>query len=63
MYWAVATAAALIGVVVFTIFERAAQSQTASQGLSARSSGPAGAAKSKTAFIREPLRGGYGGVF
>jgi Tol biopolymer transport system component len=62
MYWGVATAAALIGVFVVTIFEGAAQSQTASQGLFARSSVPAGAATLKIAFIREPLNAGYGGV-
>jgi dipeptidyl aminopeptidase/acylaminoacyl peptidase len=61
VYWAVATAATLIGVVVLTIFERAAQSRTAPQGLSARSSGPAGAEASKIAFIREPLNRGYDG--
>jgi Tol biopolymer transport system component len=62
MHWAVATSVALVGVVAFTIFEHTAQSQTASQGLSARSSVLAGAAKSKIAFIREPFRGGYAGV-
>jgi Tol biopolymer transport system component len=60
--WAVATAIAIVGAVVFTGLVRSAQSQPASQGLSARSSGPAGAAASKIAFIREPFRGGYGGV-
>ena len=60
--WSVATTIAIVGAVVFTGLVRSAQSQPASQGLSARSSGPAGAANSKIAFIREPFRGGYGGV-
>jgi Tol biopolymer transport system component len=52
IYWAAAAAVALVGVVAFTVFERSAQSQTASPALSARSSLPAGAASSKLAFIR-----------
>jgi TolB protein len=62
IYWAVATSVALVGTVVFTIFERAAQSQTAAPGLSARSSLPAAAATSKIAFISEPPAGGYCGT-
>jgi len=62
IYMAVAASVALVGVAVFAVFERAAQSQTASPAVSARSSVPAGAATSKIAFISEPLNGGYGGV-
>jgi Tol biopolymer transport system component len=62
VYWAVATSVALVSVVVFTVFERAAQSQPASPGLAARSSGPAATGESKIAFIREPLNMGYAGV-
>jgi Tol biopolymer transport system component len=61
MYWAVATSVTLIGVVVLTIFDRVARSQTASPGLPAPSSVPAGAATSKIVFTREPLRMGYAG--
>jgi Tol biopolymer transport system component len=58
---AVVTLVALVGVGLFAVLGRSAQSQTASEGLSARSSVPAQAVKSKIAFIREP-RGGYAGV-
>jgi TolB protein len=57
----VVTLVALVGVALFAVLGRSAQSQTASEGLSARSSVPAQAVKSKIAFIREP-RGGYAGV-
>ena len=52
IYGAAATLVALVGVTVFTVFERSAQSQTASPALSARSSLPAGTTSSKLAFIR-----------
>ena len=58
---AVVTLVALVGVALFAVLGRSAQSQTASPALLARSSVPAQAAKSKIAFIREP-RGGYAGV-
>ncbi len=58
---AVVALVALVGVALFAVVGRSAQSQTASPALSARSSVPAQAAKSKIAFIREP-RGGYAGV-
>jgi TolB protein len=58
---AVVTLVALVGVALFALLGRTAQSQTASPELSVRSSVPAQAAKSKIAFIREP-RGGYAGV-
>ncbi len=51
IYWAIAAVVALVGVAVFTVFERTAQSQTASPALSARSSLPAGTANSKIAFM------------
>jgi Tol biopolymer transport system component len=51
VYWAVAAAVALVGVVAVTVFERTAQSQTASPALSARSSLPAATASSKIAFM------------
>jgi Tol biopolymer transport system component len=60
--WAVATMIAFVGAFVFTGFVRSAQTLPASQGLSARSTGPAAATNSKIAFIREPFRGGYAGV-
>jgi Tol biopolymer transport system component len=58
---AVVTLIGLVGVALFAVLGRSAQSQTASPELSVRSSVPAQAAKSKIAFIREP-RGGYAGV-
>ncbi len=56
IYGAVAALVALLGVTVFTVFERAAQSQTASPALAARSSLPPGTADAKIAFISAPLR-------
>jgi Tol biopolymer transport system component len=47
---------ALVGVAVFTVFERTAQSQTASPAPAARSSLAAGTADSKIAFISYPHR-------
>jgi Tol biopolymer transport system component len=58
---AVVTFVALVGVALFAVLGRSAQSQMASPARSARSSVPAQAATSKIAFIREP-RGGYAGV-
>jgi Tol biopolymer transport system component len=60
--WAVATTIAAVGAVVFTGLVRSAQSQPASQALAARSSLSAATGESRIAFIREPFRGGYGGV-
>jgi Tol biopolymer transport system component len=61
-YGAGATAVALIGVVVFAIFDRTAQSQSASAVPAARPSLAAGTAGPKMAFISEPLHMGYAGV-
>lgn len=60
-YWALAAFVALVGVVVLILLGGGAASQRASPALSARSSVPAQAVKSKIAFIREP-GGGYAGV-
>ena len=60
-YAAGAAAVALIGVVVFAIFDRTAQSQSASAVPAGRPSLAAGAAGSKIAFISEPLHTGYSG--
>jgi hypothetical protein len=51
IYGAAATLVALVGATLFTVFERSAQSQTSSAALTAPSSLPAGAARSKLAFI------------
>ena len=59
---AVVTLFALVGVAAVAVLGQSAQSQTASQGLSARSSLVAGVASPKIAFIREPLHAGYAGV-
>ncbi len=59
---AVVTLVALVGVALFALLGRSAQSQTASPAISARSSLAAQAATSKIAFISEPARGGYCGV-
>ena len=60
-YAAGAAAVALIGVVVFAIFDRTAQSQSASAVPAGRPSLAAGTAGSKMAFISEPLHAGYAG--
>src|SRR6476620_2898282 len=52
IYGAAAALAALVGVTVFALFERTAQSQTASPGLKAGSSVSAGTTRSKLAFVR-----------
>ena len=62
IYTAAAAFVALVGITVFAIFDRAAQSQNASPGLAARPSLTAGPAGSKMAFISEPLHMGYAGV-
>jgi len=59
---AVVTLVALVGVALFALLGRSAQSQTASPALSARSSLPAAAANSHIAFISEHVGGGYCGV-
>ena len=51
IYGAVAALVALVGVTVFAVFERSAQSQTASPALAARSGLPAGTTSSKLAFV------------
>jgi Tol biopolymer transport system component len=57
IYWAVAALVALVGVAVFRVFERSAQSQTASPALTARSSLPTGTGSSKIAFTSAPRFG------
>jgi Tol biopolymer transport system component len=55
IYTAVVAVSALVGVVVFTVFDRAAQSQTASPSLTARSSAPAATTTPRIAFISPPI--------
>ena len=55
---AVVTLVALVGVALFAVLGRSAESQTASPALSARPSLPAAAATSRIAFVSEPLRFG-----
>ena len=59
-YWALATFATFVGVVVLTLLDGGAASQTASPALSARSSVAAAAATPRIAFISEPLGLGRG---
>jgi TolB protein len=59
---AIVTLVALVGLALFTVVGRSAQSPTASQALSARSGLPAAATSSQIAFISEPPVGGYCGV-
>jgi hypothetical protein len=63
MYAAVTASVALAGIVLFAVFERTAQSQTASPATAART-GLAAAAQSRIAFItavpRAKLPKGYG---
>jgi TolB protein len=61
-YSAALAVVALVGVVLFAMLGRSAQSQTASSGLAARLSLSAATASSKIAFISEPPGGGYCGV-
>jgi Tol biopolymer transport system component len=66
IYGAVAAVLMLVGVTVFAVFERTAQSQTASPAFAARSSVPAATATPRIAFVSEPLRFGRqveGGLF
>ena len=57
---AVVTLVALVGVALFAVLGRSAQSQSSSPALSARSSLSAGTASSKIAFLRgAPNRGGW----
>jgi TolB protein len=58
---AIVTFVALVGVALFAVLGRSAQSQTASPSLATRSSLPAAAASSKIAFISQPPGGGYCG--
>ena len=62
IYAAFAALVALVVVAVSSAVDRTTQSDTASPALAARSSGLAGAATPKIAFIREPLHMGYAGV-
>jgi TolB protein len=59
---AIVTLVALVGVALFAMLGRSAQSQTASPALSARLSSAAQAVTSKIAFISEPPSGGYCGL-
>ena len=62
IYAASAALVALVVVAVSSAVDRATQPDTASPALAARSSGLAGAATPKIAFIREPACMGYAGV-
>ena len=62
IYAASVALVALVVVAVSTVVDRTTQPDTASPALAARSSGLAGAATPKIAYIREPLRMGYAGV-
>jgi len=62
IYAASAALVALVVVAVSSAVDRSTQPDTASPALAARSSGLAGAATPKIAYIREPLHMGYGGV-
>jgi TolB protein len=57
---AIVTLVALVGVTIFALFGSGAQSQTASPASSARSSVPAGAARSQIAFMRDTPGAGEG---
>ena len=59
---AVVTLVTLVGVAVFALLGRSAQSQTASPALSARLNSAAQTVPSQIAFIREPPHAGYAGV-
>ena len=61
-YWAVAALVTFVGVVVLTLLEGGAASQTASPALSVRMNPAAQTVPSKIAFIREPPKAGYAGV-
>ncbi len=62
IYAASAALVALVVVAVSSAVDRSTQPDTASPALAARSSGLAGAAAPKLAYIREPLHAGYAGV-
>ena len=62
IYAASAALVALVVVAVSSVVDRTTQPDTASPALAARSSGLAGAATPKIAFIREPAYMGYAGV-
>ena len=62
IYAASVALVALVAVGVSAVLQRGTQPDTASPALAAPSSGLAGAATPKIAFIREPLRMGYAGV-
>jgi hypothetical protein len=62
IYSASVALVALVALAVSTVVDRTTQPDTASPALAARSSGLAGAAAPKIAFIREPLHTGYAGV-
>jgi len=62
IYAASAALVALVVVAVSSAVDRSTQPDTASPALAAGSSGLAGAATPKIAFIREPAYMGYGGV-
>ena len=62
IYAASVALVALVGVAVSAVLQRSTQPDTASPALAAGSSGLAGAATPKIAFIREPCCMGYAGV-
>ncbi len=62
IYAASVALVALVVVAVSSAVDRVIQPDTASPALAARSSGLAGAATPKIAYIREPLHAGYAGV-
>ncbi len=62
IYAAVVSLVAVFAVGLSAVVDRATQPDTASPALAASSSGLAGAATPKIAFIREPLYMGYAGV-
>jgi Tol biopolymer transport system component len=55
-YWALAVLVTFVGVIVLSLLERGAASQTASPTLSARSVAAAGTPRSKIAFVGEVVR-------
>jgi Tol biopolymer transport system component len=55
-YWAIAALVTFVGVVLLTVLDRGAASQTASPTLSARSGAAGGTPRSKIAFVGEVVR-------
>jgi dipeptidyl aminopeptidase/acylaminoacyl peptidase len=59
VYAAVATAAVLVGVTLFAVFDRTAHSQSAAPGGAARPGASAGAARAQIAFMRDTFGQGH----